>query len=251
MQTRASRRAQIAAANPLLDPMLAQHILAFLRPSLMIRSTCRAFRSAIEAHEAEHKHHTVAADAVYSARLTVWAACNGLDPKLAQAWCASYGNLEGLRRLRSVFGLPLNEISCCRAARGGHLETLQGLRQSGSTWCARTCRKAAHGGHLELLQLAHANGCPSDELACAKAAGSGHLEILQWLRVNGCPWDETTCSFAAGSGHLEELQWARANGCPWDTKTCSEAAIGGHLEVLQWARANGCPWDEWASDFAD
>jgi hypothetical protein len=137
-----------------------------------------------------------------------------------------------------------HESLCASAARGGHLEALQWLRDRGCQWDSWTCAaEAARGGHLAVLQWARASGCAWDARACEAAARSGHLAVLQWLRANGCDWDASTCSVAARGGHLAVLQWARANGCDWDASTCSVAARGGHLAVLQWARANGCDWN--------
>eukprot|EP00611_Tribonema_gayanum_P015441 TRINITY_DN2728_c0_g1_i1.p1 TRINITY_DN2728_c0_g1~~TRINITY_DN2728_c0_g1_i1.p1 ORF type:complete len:373 (-),score=31.94 TRINITY_DN2728_c0_g1_i1:49-1116(-) len=244
VQARARRRIAMGAAHPLLDPTLAQYTLAFLRPSLMIRSTCRMFRDAAGANEAEKQHRTVGADAVASIKLIRWAVRIGLHPELAQESCIRCGNLDGLRRLRLLYDLPLAEEHCELAASGGYLELLQFLRQSGCPWSEWTCSCAADGGHLDVLQWSRANGCPWSELTCARAAEEGHLRVLQWARAEGCPWSKSTCMCAAEGGHLEVLQWARANGCPWDESTCSRAAEGGYLDVLQWARANGCRWEK-------
>eukprot|EP00611_Tribonema_gayanum_P021687 TRINITY_DN421_c1_g2_i2.p5 TRINITY_DN421_c1_g2~~TRINITY_DN421_c1_g2_i2.p5 ORF type:complete len:121 (-),score=23.43 TRINITY_DN421_c1_g2_i2:933-1244(-) len=96
MQTAA---AAAAAAHPIADPSLVQHILAFLRPSLMIRSSCRLFRSANETGQ-QQQQLTLTADVVISAKLIEWAVLNGLQPGMAQAVCICSGNLDGLRRLR-------------------------------------------------------------------------------------------------------------------------------------------------------
>ena len=153
------------------------------------------------------------------------------------------GCLSALKRLHRGGILSRQELLCHAAARGGHLQQLQELRENGCPWNEYTSACAAKGGHLEVIQWARANGCPWDSNTCAYAANGGHPEVLQWARVNGCPWDEETCWAAAMGGHLEMLQWLRANGCPWDVHTCSLAANGGQLELLQWARANGCMWD--------
>ena len=95
-------------------------------------------------------------------------------------------------------------------------------REHGCTWDEMTCAKAAEGGHLEVLKWAREHGCPLEEdeptshqydnedatwgvQCCALAAKGGHLEVLKWLRFGSndgedetaCPWDEWTCAYAA------------------------------------------------------
>ncbi len=41
---------------------------------------------------------------------------------------------------------------CAYAARCGHLEVLQWVRDNGAPWNERTCANAARRGHLEILQ---------------------------------------------------------------------------------------------------
>eukprot|EP00611_Tribonema_gayanum_P020891 TRINITY_DN3903_c0_g1_i2.p1 TRINITY_DN3903_c0_g1~~TRINITY_DN3903_c0_g1_i2.p1 ORF type:complete len:245 (-),score=18.75 TRINITY_DN3903_c0_g1_i2:521-1168(-) len=147
VQTRFVSRAA-AAPHPILDPALAQQILAFLRPSLMIRSTCRLFRSATEAREPKQKHCTVAADAIASVSLIDWAVQNGLQLDEALSTCF-HGSLDGLRRLCSFYGMPVDKLHCSLAASGGNLEILQWLRQNGCSWFKGACAEAAFGGHLE------------------------------------------------------------------------------------------------------
>ncbi|KAG5178057.1 hypothetical protein JKP88DRAFT_330616 [Tribonema minus] len=165
---------------------------------------------AIEAHEADQEHHTVAADAVDSATLIEWAVRNGLDPELAQNSCIRYGNLEGLRRLRSLFDLPLVEDHSWLAAGGGHLELVWWL------W-------------------ARANGCPWNESTTQSAAAGGHLEVLQWACANGCFWDEWLCSVAAAHGRLEEGEGEEGG-------VLGEGEGGG--VVLAGAAANGALIEE-------
>eukprot|EP00611_Tribonema_gayanum_P028733 TRINITY_DN7481_c0_g1_i1.p2 TRINITY_DN7481_c0_g1~~TRINITY_DN7481_c0_g1_i1.p2 ORF type:complete len:266 (-),score=11.40 TRINITY_DN7481_c0_g1_i1:174-971(-) len=231
--------------HPILAPVVAEYTLAFLSPSLMVRSTCTTFRCAADAvHKEKDRCSTIAADTVASTRLIRWALQYGLIPRQAQEGCIRRGDLEGLRRLRDTcVTAPLLAVHACRAASRGDLPMLQWLRQNNCPWESSTCASAAIGGHLNVLQWARDNGCPWNEWTCQYAAMYGHLEVLQWARAQGCPWNTRICASAAMFGHLEILQWARANGCPWNENTCSQAAGEGHLRVLQWARANGCPWD--------
>ncbi|KAG5175135.1 hypothetical protein JKP88DRAFT_339299 [Tribonema minus] len=266
------------ADNPIFS--VAPVFLAFLSPSLMLRSTCHAFHDLLEHSSARRKHRTVAADAVGSTSLIMWAVQNGMDAAMAQTSCIYRGDMAALLQLRRTHATELRPLHaeiaaarghqqlvqwlrqrcaildwgvrlCRAAAQGGQLEVLQWLcGDGGCAWDERTPSGAAGGGHLALLQWVRANGCPWDEQTCSEAAFGRHLKVLQWARANGCRWNGNACGSAAAGGHLAVLQWARANGCPWDACTCTNAAGNGHVDVLQWARANGCPWDKWTCTYA-
>lgn len=49
-------------------------------------------------------------------------------------------------------------------------------------WDEITCARAAEGGHLKVLQWLRENNCPWDTFTCAYAAVGGHLEVLKWAR---------------------------------------------------------------------
>ncbi|KAG5185309.1 Cullin binding-domain-containing protein [Tribonema minus] len=165
-----------------------ESILAFLPPSLMVRSTCTAFRAAAEkVHKPVKKHWATSMDdALASASLVDWALQNGFQPQMAYKASIRRGDVPALRR--------------------GHLEMLQWLHANGYPWDWGSSHAAAAGGHFEVLQWLHANGCPWDTLTCPRAARRGDLQTLQWLRANGCPWDEETCCSAAEQGHLQAYQ---------------------------------------------
>ena len=128
---------------------------------------------------------------------------------------------------------------CSLAARGGHLEVLKLLHNTGCSLGWSTSCSAAEGGHLAILKWLHSIGCPLAESTCA-AARAGYLEVLKWLHNNGCPWDEDTCSWAAEGGHLAMLQWARERHCPWSkVDVRSYAADGRHREVVRWMNEHG------------
>ena len=163
-------------------------------------------------------------------------AATGLEfEEIDEDEAANIGCLSAVQRLQRGGRLSRQEYLCEAAARGGHLEELQGLRADGCPWDANACWAAALGGHLEVLQWARANYCPWDRLTCSKAAVGGHLGVLQWARANGCPWDENTCGAAAANGHLGVLQWATANGCPCDWRAIKQLATKrNHPDVLAW-----------------
>eukprot|EP00611_Tribonema_gayanum_P020892 TRINITY_DN3903_c0_g1_i3.p1 TRINITY_DN3903_c0_g1~~TRINITY_DN3903_c0_g1_i3.p1 ORF type:complete len:223 (-),score=16.55 TRINITY_DN3903_c0_g1_i3:909-1490(-) len=183
VQTRFVSRAA-AAPHPILDPALAQQILAFLRPSLMIRSTCRLFRSATEAREPKQKHCTVAADAIASVSLIDWAVQNGLQLDEALSTCF-HGSLDGLRRLCSFYGMPVDKLHCSLAASGGNLEILQWLRQNGCSWFKGACAEAAFGGHLEGAAVGSCQRVPLGRKHvqfCCTGRTAAHAS------VGSCPW---------------------------------------------------------------
>jgi hypothetical protein len=165
------------------------------------------------------------------------------------AYAARKGHLNVVQYMRNL-GIGWDERTCRFAAMNGHLELLKWCRANQCTWDDRTCAYAALNGHFELLKWCRENQCPWDEGTCANAAAGGHLKLLKWARANHCPWNEGTCAKAAAGGHLKLLKWARTNGCPWNTLTCSNAARKGHLDVLKYARANQCPTNEKTCEFA-
>ena len=151
----------------------------------------------------------------------------------------SQGPQEKLRKL-------WDEMTCCWAAQGGHLEVLKWLRVKGCPWGASTSAWAAQHGHLEMLQWMRAQDppCPWDEDVCGWAASYGHLEVLRWARSQGCPWNKYVPYSAAEGGHLDVLRWARSQGCPWDEEVPRAAAEVGHLKVLNWLIKEECPYSK-------
>eukprot|EP00611_Tribonema_gayanum_P027248 TRINITY_DN6676_c0_g1_i1.p1 TRINITY_DN6676_c0_g1~~TRINITY_DN6676_c0_g1_i1.p1 ORF type:complete len:161 (-),score=27.16 TRINITY_DN6676_c0_g1_i1:34-516(-) len=158
-QSRATR-AKATAEHPLVSHTLAQYILAFAAPSVMVRSTCTAFHTAIEQlHNTARQHRlTVAADAVASPGLVQWAVDNGLKVPMALNSCVRRGDLNGFCFLRATYDMPLRLEHAWLAAERGHLHMLQWLRQNNCPWDRLTCSSAAENGHLEVLQWARANG---------------------------------------------------------------------------------------------
>lgn len=75
------------------------------------------------------------------------------------------------------------------AARGGRIETLQWLKDSGY-------------GIYKIF----------DRDPCANAAKGGSLEALKWLRENGCAWDNKTYEYAALQRNYDMMEWMTKNG---------------------------------------
>ena len=57
-------------------------------------------------------------------------------------------------------GCPCDELTCARAAAGGHLEVLQWLRERGTPWDAKTLERAAAAAHLAVVDWCKQEGCP-------------------------------------------------------------------------------------------
>ena len=142
--------------------------------------------------------------------------------------------------------MAFNLESSSMAAMGGHLESLQWLRNwdSPCPWEEVVCSGVIQEGHLEVLQWLKREGCPWPGDAVPHAAYYGHREILEWLRSEGEAFDKRACAYAAQEGKLETLKWLRNLDppCPWDKSDCRELAIdaeqysdpGGHYDVMRY-----------------
>lgn len=158
--------------------------------------------------------------------------------------------IVSLEELKDVHkrGIQWHPLTCAFAARGGHLDIIEWLREHGGDWKTHTCSNAAFGGHLDILKWARKEGCPWDSKTCALAAKGGNLEILQWARTNGCEWDVTTCIAAIESQSIEILEWALNNGCPTETirsrgvkDLCGAAAVSEDEDIIALVfESHGC-----------
>ena len=64
------------------------------------------------------------------------------------------------------------------------------LRAKDCPWNRDTCIVAAKAGHLEVLQWLRESGCPWDERTCEHALDGEHREAFCWARHYGCPMSE-------------------------------------------------------------
>jgi hypothetical protein len=181
--------------------------------------------------------------------------------ELGCPWCQDMfhkavmkGNLEVLRFLRETLGYTWDAYESTKAftltalaARGGHIEVIQYLREQGVGWGKWTCVNAASGGHVDTLIWLRASGCPWETdpgfelnggvaMSAGWAAENGHTDVLTWLQANGNGWDSWTPAYAAKGGQLETLKWLLARGCPYDEWVCAYAAHNSNIEVLEYAR---------------
>ena len=144
--------------------------------------------------------------------------------------------------------MQFDQYCVADAAGRGQLEAIKEMRRSKARgtdessrarWSVEAVEQAAKGGHLEVVQWLRQNGCPWSSRTCYRVAERGHLDILKWARSQGppCPWDLWTCTWAAKEGHLDVLKWARSQDppCPWDRDNCREKAlVNGHPHIVDW-----------------
>ena len=152
-----------------------------------------------------------------------------------------------IKWLRSK-GKHFDQFCVADAAGRGHLEAIKEMRRSKARgtdessrarWSEEAVEEAAKGGHLEVVQWLRQNGCPWSIWACTFSARGGHLEVLKWARDQDppCPWDWATCARAAEGGQLEVLKWLRDQDppCPWSRCKCRRRASKyGHQHVVDW-----------------
>ena len=134
-------------------------------------------------------------------------------------------------------GCPTDDSICWAAAKIGNLEL---VRETYRRTCRRmVCNWAAKGGHMDILNYLRERGCVWDETVTSGAAKGGHFELLKWLRQEDCPWDKYTVRNAAKNGHLNILKWALENGCSEGKGMYTAAAKGRRIEILDWLWNNG------------
>jgi len=164
---------------------------------------------------------------------------------------AGRGCLCALKLLLSQLDSTLLAKDLCEtAARNGHLECLQLLREYSCPWDEHTCTVAAKGGHIACLQFAHTNGCPLTIDVCLAAAQHNHLKCLQYAHQQHCEWNKVVCAAAALGNSLECLEYLHRHDCPWDHHVTNISASRGHLSCLRFALTHGCVWDENTCKFA-
>jgi ankyrin repeat protein len=126
----------------------------------------------------------------------------------------------------------------------GELAICEFLVAEQCPWSTEACEEAARGGHLEIVRLLRESGCPWDvHTICEQAAESGSVEVLQYLVQQGCILtSEVTCA-AADEGYTQLCKFLRGEQCPWDAIACRSAALNGHVDTLRWLREHGAPFD--------
>jgi len=121
----------------------------------------------------------------------------------------------------------------------GHVDALSWLKDATppDVWAADTgllCTLAARQGHLDVLQWLRQNDCPWNEATCTEAATHGHLTVLQWLRSQGCPWCVISVKLAAVDGQQwHVVQWLVEHNLPVRTTVETSWRLNYYL-ARQW-----------------
>jgi hypothetical protein len=134
-------------------------------------------------------------------------------PSIAQT--ARHGAAQCFVRLREM-GVAIRLDDICKMAAWGRVSMLGHIETVGINKHYRSdlCKRAAKRGHIQTIDWLRQRGCPWDETVCAKAARHGQLATLRWLHEGGCPWDDATTREASSAGWVDCLIYAHENGCP-------------------------------------
>lgn len=162
---------------------------------------------------------TAAASASGKLELLVW-----LREEMKCAWngrvtenAAREGHLEVLRWAREN-GCPCNKPACHAAARAGRVDMLRLLREPPKpcSWDSETIIQAIVGGHLETVQWLKEQGCKWNGASIVNtAAKEGQIHILQWLLDNGDGVTVDTACIAAEGGQLKVLELLKQVESQW------------------------------------
>lgn len=160
---------------------------------------------------------------------------------------AGKGNMAALRYARANgcdWARTGYRFACADAAENGHLDVLRFALRDGAPFADCTFL-AAHHGRRAVLEGLREDGVVFDARTCAGAAGGGDLDLLMWLRQIGTPWGGDTSTAAAREGHVRVFAWALANGAELWSSATSSAAEKGHLDIFKMAIAhNSLSWNE-------
>ncbi len=111
------------------------------------------------------------------------------------------------------------------------------------------CTHAARNGHINILQWLRNKGIRLSNAIYTDA--DDNVEVLQWALDNGYKLNNDDLGeHAAINGYLNALKWAQLNGCKMTSYMCKNAIMGQQLVIVQWLLANGCQWDMWLYELA-
>lgn len=113
----------------------------------------------------------------------------------------------------------INLTPLVAAVRGGHLECVRYLLDSGAALEPKFSAIACEHGHLHILKLFHERGAIWEEGVCFFAIAHNQFECLQYLMENDCPWSEEASTHAARNGQLTMLAYVVENGNPCTAET--------------------------------
>jgi hypothetical protein len=174
------------------------------------------------------------------------------DSDDALLFAAGRGSTDILR-LANEHGYELEPVMVDRAAKGGHVKTIEWLHTKGvvGTVDAGAQINAVGRGHVDVLECLRAHGGyefhPSlYEYACA----SNQDEVLEWLESIGIdlPHDEhernRMLNHSIGHSNVRQAEWLLARGCGELSRLhLFEAADSYNIKLFSWLVDKGCPYD--------
>jgi len=152
---------------------------------------------------------------------------------------AQKGSTASMKCLQNCL-IPLTDDALTPCLRGGKLDNLRYLVESGCNIPDDVCMYATILSNRECLAFLHQRGFSLTPL-CSLFASNGRLTMLQYLHQHGCLWNARCCAMAAEGDHLDCLQYLHENGCPWDESTIAAAMARRSWKCLWYALRHGCP----------
>ena len=163
-------------------------------------------------------------------------------PANVTALVARGGGVETLKWLRQT-GCAFSRQTMYYAAQKPHnMPTLQYLCDAGCRMSDSACEAAAAAGDLEQLTWLHARGARWNTDIARSAASGGSVQVFRWLQQQGVALSEGAMTLAANYGHLELCQFLHAEQVPLTELACNYAVEAGQVDTVRWLRANGCSW---------
>lgn len=150
--------------------------------------------------------------------------------------CASHGYL-GLLKWTYREGLLVDKLCPGKAARHGHLPTLQWLCKVCDFDAYDVCFMAAKGGHVHVMEYCYEKTCV-DMFTAGVAAKNGHIEMLDWLDKKDCSLVQVAY-WAAEGGRVNVLEWAHTRGLRFDISVLCNAVSSGQVCAVQWLLDHG------------
>ena len=156
------------------------------------------------------------------------------------------GHIDMIKRLVSL-KVPGGDDPFEGAIRGGNLEIIRYLYDSGFEMDERTCLSVPsfEGNNIEVLEYLIEKGCVLDSEFCEEAASCGKLYLLKYAHDRGCQWEEQTYWSAISTGRIDILEYLFEQGCPLGKDTFEFTGRYGKLDTFKWLIENSsCDLDE-------
>jgi hypothetical protein len=267
MVTRTEKRKAADASNPLLKPVILNHMLAYVGPGQwhFLATVCSAWRDAYalvairEVERIPYVEDDNGDEIECTPQMTLYSSMFASSSRLvlAKALGVKFKRLEfafaagkhaDVATLEAAYdlGMKRTEATMSGATTCNDLTVLQYLHAEGCALSADVCDAAAVSGDLEMLRWAREQGAQwEDDSILAVAAGSGNVELAAWVQQQpGVVVDSSAMTAAAKSGDIamcEHLHLQQCSSCP--DAACA-AAEGWHWDTLRWLQEHGCPWHQ-------